>query len=210
MKKLLALLLAASMVLTLTACGEEDDKKDSSKNNNSSSQEDNSTDSESKDDESKDEDSKDEDSKDDSSTPEGMQTIKVDGFTMDVPDTWKSQTTNSLVYYMATDAGTTGNNLNIISTLKDSGFKSYTADMFANQLKTMYPDYDVSIGGFEYITIDDCDAFEMIYNIKIQNILTVIHQYYIDGSDKTYIITFTGNTGEFEDLSVYTDTINVD
>ena len=221
MKKFLAFLLAASMVLTLTSClSEDDDDSKKSKKGNSSSQEskedsskdDDSKDDDSKDDDSKDDDSKDDESKDDDSKPAsaGMQKITYKSLTMEIPDTWTTETTGEATFYYPLDMDETGNNLNFTSSVAMESLSILTKDSIESTMTSIYPEYKVSIPKFEHTTINGYEAIEMTYNFSILGMEIVTNQFYINGDDYTYIITFTGNTGDFADISGIVNSISLD
>ncbi len=234
MKKLLAITLAALMAFSMAACNEEEKDDDSAISNNSSSVVD---DGSSEDDDGSDVDdgsSEDDDGSDDddgSSEDDGSDVddgssedddisdvddittasgtiengvITVQELTMTVDDTWTIVDQSGQTYFVPADYETYGNNVNIIRQAYDAMFDSYSKEIFETQLQAFMGE-DFKVSSFERTTINGTDAILMSYEYSG----FILTQVMLNTDDCSFIVTFTGTGGTFEDVTPFIETIEV-
>ena len=234
MKKLLAITLAALMAFSMAACNEEEKDDDSAISNNSSSVVDDGSsededgsdvdDGSSEDDDGSDVDdgsseddgsdvddgsSEDDDISDvdDITTASGTienGVITVQELTMTVDDTWTIVDQSGQTYFVPADYETYGNNVNIIRQAYDAMFDSYSKEIFETQLQAFMGE-DFKVSSFERTTINGTDAILMSYEYSG----FILTQVMLNTDDCSFIVTFTGTGGTFEDVTPFIETIEV-
>ena len=234
MKKLLAITLAALMAFSMAACNEEEKDDDSAISNNSSSVVDDGSsedddgsdvdDGSSEDDDGSDVDdgsseddgsdvddgsSEDDDISDvdDITTASGTienGVITVQELTMTVDDTWTIVDQSGQTYFVPADYETYGNNVNIIRQASDAMFDSYSKEIFETQLQAFMGE-DFKVSSFERTTINGTDAILMSYEYSG----FILTQVMLNTDDCSFIVTFTGTGGTFEDVTPFIETIEV-
>lgn len=225
--------LAAIMAISMVACTDSDDKDDdkdtsekssvvdsSEKDADSSSEEDKDSSSE------EDKDSSSEEEPDSSSEADTDSSSEDDSSKTDVPDVpdksitdgtlrdgnlymtvdsdWTTLDNAGNLFYVPSDYTSYGNNLNIITSVKDPFFSSYTKDIFEQQLASQFGE-GFSIDTFDRVNVADKDALRISYTYSG----IALTQVMIDADDASIILTFTGNEGSFADIDKYIDTITL-
>jgi len=223
MKKLLAMTLAALMALSMAACGEkedDEDEKDTTTTTTTAAADDKkeeadkpAEDDKPADDEKDDDKPADDDNKDDGKvevTPSSNAVGTIEGnvitagnLTLTVPDGWIQEEMDGNVFFVPSDYLTTGNNLNIMIANADPFISTYDKSIIEGTYSAAYPDFKME--KFEHTKISGYEAIEMEYGFSGMGFTQIM----IGCDDASYILTFTGNTGDFADLDTIIDSVNV-
>ncbi|MBQ7755963.1 MAG: hypothetical protein IJ401_01510 [Oscillospiraceae bacterium] len=227
MKKLLAMTLAALMALSMAACGEKEDDEDEKDTTTTTTttttaaaddkkeEADKPAEDEKPADDKPAEDEKpaDDDNKDDGKvevTPSSNAVGTLEGnvitagnLTLTVPDGWIQEEMDGNVFFVPSDYLTTGNNLNIMIANADPFISTYDKSIIEDTYSVAYPDFKME--KFEHTKISGYEAIEMAYGFSGMGFTQIM----IGCDDASYILTFTGNTGDFADLDTIIDSVNV-
>ncbi len=130
--------------------------------------------------------------------------ITVQELTMTVDDTWTIVDQSGQTYFVPADYETYGNNVNIIRQAYDAMFDSYSKEIFETQLQAFMGE-DFKVSSFERTTINGTDAILMSYEYSG----FILTQVMLNTDDCSFIVTFTGTGGTFEDVTPFIETIEV-
>ncbi len=217
MKKLLAMTLAAIMALSMAACGEkeddEDEKDTKATTTTTTAADDKQEEADKPADDNKDDEKPADDNKDDGKvevTPSSNSVGTIEGnvitagnLTLTVPEGWIQEEMDGNVYFVPADYQTTGNNLNIMIAAADPFISTYDKSIVEDMYSAAYPDFKMD--SFEHTKISGYDAIEMSYGFSGMGFTQIM----IGCDDVSYLLTFTGNEGDFADLSAVIDSVNV-
>ncbi|NLZ45891.1 MAG: hypothetical protein GX896_04280 [Clostridiales bacterium] len=133
----------------------------------------------------------------------GLVLVSFHNLSIELPKAWTNKSSSSACYYFPADYTTTGNNLCIKIIDKIESFEYFTEDF----IKGKNPNHKIKVTSLSEIDINGCHALRAVYNVGELAITT--SQYYITGSKETYVVTFTGNYGDFYLTKNYAETIKV-
>lgn len=191
MKKIAILLLAGLMVLTIASCGNSDKKiRTSSLEEINSEVTESVFVSESQSSSSK-------SSSSDVTTAKNV--FQGDGFTMKMPDGWKTMNQSGVTMLVPNDYPNTADNISIVKTDKDSNFSAYTKEVFESTYKSLFEDLNITT--FEKTTVNSCAAYHIVYNVTVSNISMKQEQYLIDGTNCCLTLTFTSVQNDISALA---------
>ncbi len=112
----------------------------------------------------------------------------VGSLRMDVPEDWTLVTDEGMYMFVPADYPMHPDNLNVVVTLADDAFGDMTQEMMETELSGMYP--DLTFHGFEKSTKDGVECVEMAYSVSVDEIEMGIIQY-LYNADQLYVVTYT-------------------
>ena len=122
-----------------------------------------------------------------------------DGFTMKMPDGWKTMNQSGVTMLVPNDYPNTADNISIVKTDKDSNFSAYTKEVFESTYKSLFEDLNITT--FEKTTVNSCAAYHIVYNVTVSNISMKQEQYLIDGTNCCLTLTFTSVQNDISALA---------
>ena len=122
-----------------------------------------------------------------------------DGFTMKMPDGWKSMNQSGVALLVPNDYPNTADNISIVKADKDSTFSTYTKEVFENTYKSLFENLNITV--FEKTTVNNCAAYHMVYNVTVSDVSMKQEQYLIDGANCCLTLTFTSVQNDISALA---------
>ncbi len=122
-----------------------------------------------------------------------------DGFTMKMPDGWKTMNQSGVAMLVPSDYPNTADNISVVKTDKDSNFSAYTKEVFESTYKSLFEDLNITT--FEKTTVNSCAAYHIVYNVTVSNISMKQEQYLIDGTNCCLTLTFTSVQNDISSLA---------
>ena len=135
-----------------------------------------------------------------SSTTEAAKNVfQGDGFTMKIPDGWKTMNQSGVSMLVPNNYPEVSDNISIVKTDKDANFSAYTKEMFESTYKTLFE--DLNITAFEKTTINGYNAYHVVYSLTASGISMKQEQYLIDGKNGTLTLTFTNVQNDISSIA---------
>lgn len=122
-----------------------------------------------------------------------------DGFTMKMPDGWKTMNQSGVTMLVPSDYPNTADNISVVKTDKDSNFSAYTKEVFESTYKSWFEELNITT--FEKTTVNSCAAYHIVYNVTVSNISMKQEQYLIDGTNCCLTLTFTSVQNDISALA---------
>lgn len=136
----------------------------------------------------------------DSSTTEAEKNIfQGDGFTLKIPDGWKTMNQSGVSMLVPNNYPEVSDNISIVKTDKDGNFSAYTKEMFESTYKTLFE--DLNITAFEKTTVNGYNAYHVVYSLTASGISMKQEQYLIDGKNGTLTLTFTNVQNDISSIA---------
>lgn len=136
----------------------------------------------------------------DSSTTEAEKNIfQGDGFTLKIPDGWKTMNQSGVSMLVPNNYPEVSDNISIVKTDKDGNFSAYTKEMFESTYKTLFE--DLNITAFEKTTVNGYNAYHVVYSLTASGISMRQEQYLIDGKNGTLTLTFTNVQNDISSIA---------
>lgn len=136
----------------------------------------------------------------DSSTTEAAKNIfQGDGFTLKIPDGWKTMNQSGVSMLVPNNYPEVSDNISIVKTDKDGNFSAYTKEMFESTYKTLFE--DLNITAFEKTTVNGYNAYHVVYSLTASGISMKQEQYLIDGKNGTLTLTFTNVQNDISSIA---------